>query len=101
MKATEVEREEYKNKEYDYVSPEVDIKKNQVIEYIAVGGAQSPHSVGKVLDIITHENQATVDFGDEERKVHVDPDHPKYLVVNEHTDKRSAVKRSHIVRVIK
>ncbi|KAI3630274.1 hypothetical protein MIR68_011709 [Amoeboaphelidium protococcarum] len=101
MKATEVEREEYKNKEYDYVSPDVDIKKNQVIEYIAVGGGQRPHSVGKVLDIITHENQGTSDFGDEERMVHADPDHPKYLILNEHTDKRQAVKRSHIMRVLK
>ena len=69
------------------------------VQYHTVGSGQvhpEHKATGVIKSIVTHDERS------EElarpHTVHADPDHPKYLILNDHTGKESAYSEASIIR---
>lgn len=68
------------------------------VEYHPIGGGSegTAMTTGVIQRVLSHDEFT----GSVERKIHADESHPRYLILNDHTQKETAYKRDNIVRVL-
>lgn len=72
-----------------------DLKHGVKVEYYPVGGTKTI-AKGVVKRVITEREHV----GESKNEVHATPDDPRVVIENEHTNKESAYKLDHVVKIV-
>ncbi|KAI3650706.1 hypothetical protein MP228_004187 [Amoeboaphelidium protococcarum] len=88
--------------QHPFIDPDIDLNEGDRVEYYPLAHQTKERtSTGIIKKIVMHDNEAETVAKGRTRHVHAKPDHPRYLIENDHTHKESAIKRTHIIRIVK